>query len=36
MESATSPKQNPSPKIKKQHSEVAKDDMAAEFFEDKD
>jgi hypothetical protein len=36
MESTTSQKKNPTPKLKKQNSEVAKDDQAAEFFEDKD
>ena len=34
MESATSQKQDPTPKIKKQHSEVAKDDQAKDFFND--
>jgi len=36
MESATSQKQSPTPKIKKQNSEVAKDDQAADFFDVKD
>jgi hypothetical protein len=36
MESATSQKQNPTPNIKKKHSEVAKDDQAKDFFDDKE
>jgi hypothetical protein len=36
MESATSPKQPATTKLKKQRSDVAKDDPEKDFFDDKD